>query len=220
MKTSDLTLEWCLLKGQRPSELSNLDIQSRTQRILAVLDIYSGNVGWSPYMLCSSVWRAQPASQNRILNSANSAGQQGTGVSLLLSFAALGIEHADCLSVLADTEPAEGARKLWFSWKWEDVWLRMFIVHYSLEWIVYFIKICASLWKNQSCLVSGYLLCDAWLLRDCQTEKKWIPSWKMAKGRPGQLAWWWPVVFHGWGYNMALFSPFVAHSSHVKSLNS
>lgn len=51
-------------------------------------------------------------SQDRILSSANSTGQQGTGVSLLLSFAALGIELADCLSVLADTEPVEGARKL------------------------------------------------------------------------------------------------------------
>lgn len=45
MENSDLTLEWCLLKGQRPSELSNLDIQSRTQRILAVWDTYSGNIG-------------------------------------------------------------------------------------------------------------------------------------------------------------------------------
>lgn len=51
-------------------------------------------------------------SQDRILSSANSTGQQGTGVSLLLSFAALGIEHTDCLSVLADTEPMEGAKKL------------------------------------------------------------------------------------------------------------
>lgn len=51
MKISDLTLEWCLLKGQRPSELSNLDIQSRTQRILVMLDIYSGNIGWSRCML-------------------------------------------------------------------------------------------------------------------------------------------------------------------------
>lgn len=51
-------------------------------------------------------------SQDRILGSANSMGQRGTGVSLLLSFATLGMEHADCLSVLADTEPVEGARKL------------------------------------------------------------------------------------------------------------
>lgn len=51
-------------------------------------------------------------SQDRILSSANSMGQQGTGVSLLLSFATLGMEDADCLSVLADTEPVEGARKL------------------------------------------------------------------------------------------------------------
>lgn len=51
MKTSDLTLEWSLLKGQRPGELSKLDIQSRTKRILAMLDIYSGNIGWSPCML-------------------------------------------------------------------------------------------------------------------------------------------------------------------------
>lgn len=88
-------------------------------------------------------------SQDRILSSANSMGQQGTGVSLLLSFAVLGMEDADCLSVLADTEPVEGARKLWFSWKREDVWLWMSMVHYSLEWIVYFIKICASPLEEQ-----------------------------------------------------------------------
>lgn len=45
MKDSGLTLKWWLLKGQKPSEISNLDVQSRTQRVQAMSDIYSCNVG-------------------------------------------------------------------------------------------------------------------------------------------------------------------------------
>lgn len=60
--------------------------------------------------------RAQPVSQDRTLSSANSGGQQGTGVSLLLllSFATLGMEHADCPTVLTelDAKPVVSARKL------------------------------------------------------------------------------------------------------------